>query len=251
MTKTAKPSNAKTGSSSSKTSNNNNTKQLQLQVPNQQTQHGHSSSSSPTTNTRGYQHNLEKRERVKEELEMTPLTQCISLPHCGLLRIPDSIWSLEELLPKLRKLDLSNNHITAIPKDIKYLTNLRELWLSYNPITIFPQEIVTLKKLEVIDIRHTLIENLPTELVDLIYLIEFDWRETPLEKTLKDEHQIPTNALTTLQTVFRNINIRKKTKDSLFALLFGEHYIMDADKSYARDVIATFVDVSNILVLVV
>ena len=202
----------------------------------------------PHHRARGYQHSLEKKERIEEEIKQSEMNCYLMLAHTALYSIPESIFLRQDnYLSKLKRLDLSNNYVKEIPKEIVLCENLEELWLSYNPIEIFTYEIVKLSKLAILDIKHTKIDSLPSEIIDLEDLLEFDWRETPLERNLREQHKIPVNELSTLQQVFRNINIRKKTKDQLFHYLFGEHFIMDAYKDYAHKSVEVLVDVSMLV----
>jgi hypothetical protein len=210
--------------------------------------HNHDPGYYPVPNHAGrpVQRSLEKKERIDEELSLSELSHYLMLAHTSLFAIPTSIFvRQDDYLTKLRRLDISHNCVHSIPKEIILCTNLRELWMSYNPIKEFTFEIVKLPRLEVLDIKHTKIHTLPSEVIDLSNLIELDWRETPLEKTLQEDFDVPVNDLLTLQTVFRNINIRHKTREALFAYLFGEHYVQDAYKDYAATSIDTLVDVST------
>lgn len=211
--------------------------------------HNHDPTYYPNPYHRGrgghYQHSFEKKERIEEEIKQSEINRYLMLAHTALYAIPPSLFlRQDDYLNKLKRLDLSNNFIQVIPREIALCVNLEELWLAYNPIEHFTYEIVKLSKLTVLDIKHTKIATLPSEVIDLQDLLEFDWRETPLEQNLRKDYKIPVNALSTLQEVFRNINIRKKTKDQLFHYLFGEHYIMDAYKDYAQKSVEVLVDVS-------
>ena len=48
----------------------------------------------------------------------------------------------------LQTLNLSNNQISTIPKEINKLTNLQTLYLCYNEISIIPKEIINLTNLQ-------------------------------------------------------------------------------------------------------
>jgi hypothetical protein len=84
-----------------------------------------------------------------------------------------------------------------------------------------------------------------TNVIDLKCLITFDWRNTPLESYLLDKFQVTTNDLKKLQEVMKNINIRSNTKAVLNELLNGTIYLQDVDKSYTKDTIQMFVEVST------
>jgi Leucine-rich repeat (LRR) protein len=208
-------------------------------------------SNSTLSNSHGssYYHvkrNFVKNQRVKEEFQFAKLTQMIMISHCGLTTIPeDAFQSIdEEVVKKLRRFDCSNNHIPAIPPYIlNTMQNLREIWINNNPINYFPQELLRLSSLEAIDISNTQISEIPLEIIELTQLIVFDWRKTPLAKNLLDQYSIQVNDLSTLKDVFMDLYRRKATKKILFDYLFGEFYVMDADKKYTAPTIAGFIEV--------
>lgn len=191
-----------------------------------------------------HQRNLEKLDVIVEEMKYYPLTQTLMLGHCALIAFPRQIIVAndEENQVKLRRLDLSHNHIATLPTVLSKFSNLRELWLSYNPITIFPPVIATLSKIELIDIRATMIAEIPTFIVDLQELVALDWRDTPAVTNILSQHKVEVNNLQKIVTVFRNINIRRKAKQDLIIFLSGTHYILDVDKPYTESVIHQYVE---------
>lgn len=196
------------------------------------------------SNIRQSHHPLEKTDRVLSEIsEAKNISGSIMVSYCWLLTVPSKIFQDEELVGKLKRLDLSNNHISTLPSMMSQMLNLREIWLSYNPISIFPQCLLACKKLEVIDISHTLIAEVPTYVIDYSHLHTLDWRDTPLEGNLQSQYQVGTNDLKKLQVVMRNINIRNKTCEALRELLYSQIYLLDVDKSYSKDTIKMFVEV--------
>ncbi|WP_032920337.1 leucine-rich repeat domain-containing protein, partial [Leptospira santarosai] len=59
-----------------------------------------------------------------------------------------------ESCKNLKYLDLSNNQLATLPKEIGKLEKLEDLNLSGNPFTTFPQEIVGLKHLQILKLKN-------------------------------------------------------------------------------------------------
>jgi Leucine-rich repeat (LRR) protein len=207
----------------------------------------HSSSSNNPNSYYYTKRNLIKTERIHEEFQLIKLTQILMISHCGLTSIPEEEFSQvnEEEIKRIRRFDISHNFISSIPSYLlNVMTNLREIWLNNNPISVFPQELLALPLLETIDIQHTKISEIPLEIVELKQLVDFDWRNTPLSNNLLETFHVEENDLTTLREVFQDLYLRKTARKQLYELLYGEFYIMDADKSYTAVTIAGFIDVS-------
>ena len=72
---------------------------------------------------------------------------------------------------KSTSLDLRSNQLTALPAEIKDLTNLRRLDLRSNQLTTLPAEIKHLTKLTWLDLASNQLTALPAEIKDLSNLI--------------------------------------------------------------------------------
>lgn len=186
-----------------------------------------------------------KEERIREEIKNAKFSQSLMLGHCYLHSIPMQIFADESLL-NLRRLDLSNNSISVIPSSITILTNLRELWLQYNPVEEFIVDMHHMTKLEVIDISHTKIKDIPIEMALLENVYDWNWKNTPLSINLKEKHGIEVNDLVQFKEYLILANTRKDLELSLFEVLYGEHFVMDADKPHIRSRIKKLVKVSLI-----
>jgi Leucine-rich repeat (LRR) protein len=202
-----------------------------------------------TSNPNSYYYtkrNLVKTQRIQEEFQFLNLTQTLMISHCGLTQVPEEEFQKadEEVIKRIRRFDMSNNFIPSIPSYIlNTLTNLREIWLSNNPITIFPFELISLPLLETIDISNTKIAEVPMEIVELRQLVSFDWRNTPLLNNLLTTFEIEVNDLSNLRVVFQDLYTRKHVRKQLYEYLYGEFYIMDADKKYAALTILNLIEV--------
>jgi hypothetical protein len=79
------------------------------------------------------------------------------MENCNLTRIPDTIFSLGQLL----KLDLSLNKLTNIPEAIGNLIAVKEIKLNDNQLLEIPNTISALSNLTGIDISNNLLTTLP------------------------------------------------------------------------------------------
>lgn len=191
---------------------------------------------------------LEKIEKIREESKQSEYTNVIMLGHCCIKQFPIQILQLNTI-QNLKRLDLSNNYLSEIPSSISILVNLKELWLSNNPIENIPKSIEYLSKLELIDINNTKIKDLPTEISLLDHLYEVDWRNTPLSSFLLDTYQITENDIFQLRTIFQQLHTRKVLEIELFEYLYGEHFIMDADRPGIKEDIKLLVQVNNFITI--
>jgi internalin A len=73
-------------------------------------------------------------------------------------------------IDRLTTMDLSDKGITAIPTEIKKLTNLQQLNLSHNQITFIPTEIEKLTNLQQLYLGHNQITFIPTTIEKLTNL---------------------------------------------------------------------------------
>lgn len=78
----------------------------------------------------------------------------ISVAHCGLISLPESLSSCEELV----ELDASGNELTSIP----FMKDLTLLHLSMNKIVFFPK---VSTKLVSLDLSMNFISNIPNDLI--------------------------------------------------------------------------------------
>ena len=70
-------------------------------------------------------------------------------------------------LKNLKRLDLSSNQLTSIPKELGALKNLKILYLSYNQLTSIPKELGELKNLEYLHLYYNKLTSIPKELGEL------------------------------------------------------------------------------------
>ena len=88
-----------------------------------------------------------------------------------------------ESLPRVERMDLSQNNLHVLPDAIWDRRNLRVLDLSHNAISRVPQQVAALEKLEVLRLAGNSISELPDELFEMPALRELDVRGNPLVAT--------------------------------------------------------------------
>jgi len=69
-------------------------------------------------------------------------------------------------------LDLSDNQLSDLPKEIAELKNLKKLYLNDNQLSDLPKEIAELKSLQTLDLRNNQLSDLPKEIAELKSLQE-------------------------------------------------------------------------------
>lgn len=89
------------------------------------------------------------------------------------------IWftNLEEAMQdpeKVFKLNLSNQQLSSIPKEIFQFKNLEDLELDSNNIGVIPEMLSSLRHLSYISFSHNRVESIPTEILNMPQLIGLD-----------------------------------------------------------------------------
>ena len=86
-------------------------------------------------------------------------------------KLPNKLFgmTIEEIL-NLELLNLNNNQLIEVPKEIFTLTNLQELYLSSNKLTEVPKEIGNLTNLQELYLSNNQLTEVPKEIGNLINL---------------------------------------------------------------------------------
>lgn len=117
--------------------------------------------------------------------------RALKLDHNDILMIPPSI----SLFVNLLSLDLSNNHIKHIPKELVSLRNLRTLLVKSNGMTCaaIPKDFGRLSSLEVLNCSGNIFETIPpqfTELSKLKFLYLGGNRISELPNSIRNMHRL-------------------------------------------------------------
>lgn len=91
------------------------------------------------------------------------------------IRFPQTMLKYKIMaLLGIKVLDLANENITRLPKEIGYLTDLEILNLSNNQLKELPNEIGHLTKLEDLSLKNNLLTNIPNSINQLTRLMYID-----------------------------------------------------------------------------
>jgi len=127
---------------------------------------------------------------------------------CGLTEFPDEIFSLAD---SLGILDLSNNHLSQLPKDLGRLQKLRIIFLSDNQFTELPTVLKDCPLLDMIGFKSNQIGHVPEEALPLNtrWLILTNNRISALPRSIGNCHRLQKvalagNALTRLPAEMAN-----------------------------------------------
>ena len=77
---------------------------------------------------------------------------------------------IQEAIPNLERLDLSNNELTTLTKSIENLRSLKVLKLSDNQIANLPENLGNLINLNNLILDNNALTSLPKSIINLIYL---------------------------------------------------------------------------------
>lgn len=189
---------------------------------------------------------IDINKKLREEIKKCRYAGSIHLCHCRLSEIPHRLISMSADLQCLRRLDLSSNNISVIPREIGEFTELRELWLQNNPITAVPKEIELCTKLEIIDLKYTKVADLPSELCNLKKLYELDFSETPFSQLVLTRYEIKTSGstgLSSLKRIFQDRYERQCLKAATIEKLMGELYVKESDDPNSLSIVGDMVEV--------
>lgn len=102
---------------------------------------------------------------------------------CGLTQFPEAIYTLADTLEIL---DLSNNHLSALPGDFARLHQLRILFLSNNQFTVFPEVLASCPSLTMIGFKNNQIAHISEDAIPVQtrWLILTDNNLTALPKSI-------------------------------------------------------------------
>ncbi len=96
----------------------------------------------------------------EEKIVRYPNLQELHLNSMRLKKVPDAVWSLDNLTV----LDLSNNKLDSLSYKIKNLIHLERLIVNRNYLLSLPVEIAQLLQLSYLDLWSNLIIEFPTEI---------------------------------------------------------------------------------------
>ena len=133
----------------------------------------------------------------------------LDLSHNKLKHIPKEIT----ILKKIESFYLSNNKITEIP-DLSDLSNLQRINLYNNRLKILPKEIGNLINLEELDLSNNLLEEIPKEIGNLSNL-----KELFLQHNLLKEIPQEIGKLSNLHRLFLNGNKLKTIPKEIGSIL--------------------------------
>lgn len=188
------------------------------------------------------------KKKIRDEIKKSSYSFAIHLCYCRLLSFPQRLIDATQSLLTLRRLDLSCNNISEIPKEICGFVELRELWLQSNPLTTLPKEIENLTKLEVVDIKHTKVSDLPSEICNLKKLYELDFTETPFSVHISKRYGIKEcdhKGLQTLKKIFQERYTRQCLSADTVEKLMGELYVKEADNPQSIPLVENMVELCN------
>lgn len=101
---------------------------------------------------------------LKPHFERAEKTGACNLSKQGLTEFPEQLLKLTKCL---RTLELSENKLPSIPREIGSFTLLKSLNISHNRLTSIPAEVGNLKKLEAFSMSNNRITTLPASLSKL------------------------------------------------------------------------------------
>lgn len=83
----------------------------------------------------------------------------------GMDRWPE-LWRI----PGLRVLDVSDNRLESVPREIALLAHLEELHISNNQLSALPEELAQLTRLRILDVRGNRLQTVPRSLTSIALL---------------------------------------------------------------------------------
>jgi hypothetical protein len=107
----------------------------------------------------------------------------LDLRHAGLHEFPPELFTLAD---SLETLDLSSNHLQALPADLHRLHRLHTLFCSNNRFSVMPERLGQCESLDIVGFKANLIEHVPAGALPahLRWLILTDNRVEALPETL-------------------------------------------------------------------
>ncbi|CEP12260.1 hypothetical protein [Parasitella parasitica] len=114
--------------------------------------------------------------RLSPNMAMLTMIRKLDLSNNHLTELPESIGYMQNL----EALSVAKNHIKSLPDTIAYLSNLLELDASFNKLEQVTPCIGYLSKLKTLSFAFNRIKHLPTDVSGLVGLISLDLTGNPL-----------------------------------------------------------------------